>query len=158
MKIFKLSVLVAVCGASLAGAALFWTSQNVQRTEVEMKQLQEEIAQERQSIRVLRAEWDYLNTPERLEEMATHYLHMEPQEVSAVVVDPAALPDPFVPVLPSRKPEFGVRAQSVSVAAPASIPAIEKPVTPERPLAEAPSPHRDDDFRALLDNIKKGGR
>lgn len=152
MKFFKFSVLIAVCGAALTGAALFWTSQNVQRAESELRALKDDIAHEEQSIRVLRAEWDYLNTPERLEEMATHYLEMTPQEAATIAVDPARLPDPFIPALPSRKPIYdGMMAQPVSVR-PSS--AVHKPVPPR---TVRPNPRRDDDFRALLDNINKGG-
>ena len=152
MKVLKLSALIAVSGAVLAGAALFWTSQNVQQAESRLNALQTEIAKEQQSIRVLRAEWDYLNTPERLEKMATHYLEMVPQEASSVALDAAYLPDPFIPVLPARKPDFGVKAQNVSV-----TPVVVEPEAKPAPQLKEPSPHKDDDFRSLLDNIKKGG-
>ena len=83
-----------------------------------------------------------------------HYLEMALQEATTIAVDPARLPDPFIPALPSRKPVIGdAVAQPVSVQ---PSPVVRKSA-PQVPRAVKPSPHKDDDFRALLDNIQKGG-
>lgn len=51
---------------AVAGGALFHISYQVERLESERHALDQAIEQERQSIRILRAEWAYLNQPERL--------------------------------------------------------------------------------------------
>lgn len=56
------------------GAALFITSDHVQRTEKTLDALQEKIRIERDSLRVLKAEWTYLNRPDRLEQLAASHL------------------------------------------------------------------------------------
>ncbi len=44
-----------------------------------------EIAEEREQIRRLRAEWSHLNTPARLEQLAVKHLQHEPSSVSQVI-------------------------------------------------------------------------
>lgn len=103
-KLFRLSTILAVSGAVAAGAFLFWTAQNVQKAEDELYALQQSAQSERKTIRVLEAEWSYLNRPDRLELLAREVLGMEAPAVDKVLSDPAALPAPMVPVLPAAKP------------------------------------------------------
>ena len=70
MKVFRVSTLVAFSLAVASGAGLFVISQRVQRAEHHLAALEKDKAGEEDSIRVLRAEWDYLNRPDRLEALA----------------------------------------------------------------------------------------
>lgn len=113
--IIRLSSLLAIGGAVAAGALLFWTSQSVQQSENQLKQLRRAVQSEEQAIRVLKAEWDYLNRPDRLEFLAGEYLGLSSAGTAFnVSTDPGALPDPFVPVLPQHKPAFNAQPVSYS--------------------------------------------
>lgn len=105
MKKPGLPTVLSVVGAIAAGALLFWTSQSVQQAEDRLADLQRSVLSEEQSIRVLRAEWDYLNRPDRLEGLASEYLGLSssvaPLNISG---DAGQLPNPSVPVLPEDKP------------------------------------------------------
>ncbi len=84
MKAIKIRTFVIFALASLAGAALLHTSQSVQRAEEEMAVINAEIEKERDAIRVLNAEWEYLNRPERLEKLASEFLDLVPPGPDAV--------------------------------------------------------------------------
>ncbi len=58
--------------------ALFSIKYQVQDLEQDLAQLNKSIYQERQSLHVLRAEWSYLNNPERLAGLARRHLNMAP--------------------------------------------------------------------------------
>lgn len=60
--------------AFAAGWALFHTSQKVQDSRHQLARLESSIAQEKESLRVLAAEWSYLNQPRRLEKLAAQHL------------------------------------------------------------------------------------
>ena len=65
----------------LAGAlsvGLFSVKYRVQGLEQELESLNKSIYRERQSIHVLKAEWSYLNNPDRLARLAKKYLNMQP--------------------------------------------------------------------------------
>lgn len=98
--------LLALSGAVAAGTVLFWTSQNVQRAEDTLAALHREALYEKQSIRVLRAEWAWLNRPDRLEGLAENVLDITPASAPLPVTeDPAALPEHVAPLPPpARKP------------------------------------------------------
>lgn len=99
------AALLALGGAIAAGTLLFWTSQSVQRAEDRLENLTRAVANEEQAIRVLNAEWAYLNRPDRLEDLAVRYLDLtDPAPAAAVLQDVSALPDPSAPVIPPRKP------------------------------------------------------
>ncbi len=69
----------------LAGAlsvALFSIKYRVQDLEQELTRLNKSIYRERQSIHVLKAEWSYLNNPQRLGELARRLLGMGPVKPS----------------------------------------------------------------------------
>lgn len=82
---FKFSSIVALVLAVISGAMLFWVSQQVQEAERTQKKLQAVIEQEEEALRVLSAEWDYLNRPDRLEKLARTYLNMEPMKVESAI-------------------------------------------------------------------------
>ncbi|PZP56719.1 MAG: energy transducer TonB [Micavibrio aeruginosavorus] len=113
--VIRLTSLTALLLALLSGASLFWVSQQVQQVEREQRQLVQANSQEEESIRVLKAEWDYLNRPERLEELSTKYLNMAPVSADTMIQSISAIPDPEEPsMLPQEE-----KILEVSTSAPA---------------------------------------
>ncbi len=49
--------------------------------EAHIDELHEQIAEERETINVLRAEWNYLNQPSRIQKLAERYLDLEQLQV-----------------------------------------------------------------------------
>jgi len=64
--------------AGALSVALFSIKYKVQDLEQELASLNKSIYQERQSIHVLKAEWSFLNNPERLGGLARRHLQMGP--------------------------------------------------------------------------------
>jgi hypothetical protein len=124
----RLSTLLSLCAAAIAGFILFQTSQNVQDAEGRLRNVQTALSKEQDAMRVLETEWDYLNRPDRLEELARQLLKMKPQSPTSLVRDSSDLPETGAPALPKRKPEFQIRPAVVT-----APPALEKPV--ERDVA-----------------------
>jgi len=120
----------------LAGATtvLFQVSYEVQALNEELDDFNREIVAEQEAIRVLRAEWSFLNRPERLRELALAYLDLEPTAVGQLVTSAAAVPVP----LPGAEyrvpaPEVLARDDAVTMPLPQRRPAVGQPR-----LAEAP--------------------
>ncbi len=66
------------------GFGLFHVKYQVQALEEELARLNAAILKEQQQIHVLRAEWSYLNTPSRLEELAARHLDLRPVETAQI--------------------------------------------------------------------------
>lgn len=109
MKI-RLSTLLSLSLAVGAGFILFQTSQDVQQAERRLNKVQTALAKEQDAMRVLEAEWDYLNRPDRLEELARDYLKMTAQSPSSLVSDSSDLPQSRFPGIPARKPSRNVQS------------------------------------------------
>ncbi len=103
---FKISGLFTLAVTFAFGAILFWTSQSVQDVERQLSKKRGVIAQERETIRVLSTEWDYLNRPQRLEMLATDGVGMTDVESDEIDImrDVSLIPEPVIPVLPLVKP------------------------------------------------------
>jgi hypothetical protein len=100
----RLSGFIMLLCALGTGGLLFWSSQSVQSGIDTRESVKADIAREIQSIRVLRAEWDYLNHPQRLEVLARDYLFMQLPDMDRVVEDAAMIPQSGVPIVPLAKP------------------------------------------------------
>jgi len=82
--------------AALSGVALLHTSQRVQEAEERLAQIDRNIAQEQESLKILKAEWEYLNRPERLERLANEFLDLSPPkplEMPESIKEDAILPE-----------------------------------------------------------------
>ena len=64
----------------IAGGTLFGVAFEVSELEDRLIDLNKEITRARNAIHVLRAEWSYLNQPERLEGLSRRYLDLQPLE------------------------------------------------------------------------------
>lgn len=108
------SVLYLCCILTVMGLA-FWAYRENYRTQASldgMRQTQREIGQLREDLGVLRAEWAYLNRPERLRDLVDlnfERLRLVPVEsgqfISLAQVDYPA-PPPTPPVRPTARPQF----------------------------------------------------
>lgn len=151
--------------AGISGAALLHTSQDVQQAEDRLHAIRSAVESERESIRVLETEWSYLNNPARLELLAAQYLELAPPLPGQTLATPAALPEPFIPVIPESKPDLLMAAQPAVLTAPAEAvsdapPAISQIVIPKSkpknlPATVAKSQPRKD-FNDLLDQLSGG--
>ncbi len=142
MKLLRVSTLIAFACAVASGTGLFVISQRVQRAEHHLAALQDSKAKEQDSIHVLRAEWDYLNRPDRLEALSRQYLDMQSPDLSAVTSDPGALTAPLDVVAPARKP-----------ASTMSQPAVYRPQVPAAPASAADQ----NSFQDLIHNLSGEG-
>jgi hypothetical protein len=155
-RLFRISTLLSLALATASGSSLYLVSQEVHRAEHEMAVLESKINSEKDAIRTLYAEWNYLNNPERLERLAHQYLQMEDPAPEAIMAGARDLPELFVPTLPSRKPDVPESATLQPVQA--SV-----PVVPSRLPIPAISPQpavskESNDFNALLKSLGDGGR
>lgn len=73
----RFAVLWLFC-AVVCGALLFQTSQAVTDSRAQIDRLTAETRREEDSLRVLQAEWSYLNQPDRLEKLSAQYLKLTP--------------------------------------------------------------------------------
>lgn len=76
MKTRRAKIILTSMLVFMMGAVLFVVSQEVQRKQKALYRLERATLQENQSIRVLGAEWAYLNNPTRLEGLVERYLGM----------------------------------------------------------------------------------
>lgn len=92
--VIKLSTVFVLLLVILSGSSLFWVSQKVQQLEREQRVMRQKVASEEEGIRVLTAEWDYLNRPDRLEALAAKYLgSMEPVAPENLLQNANAIPE-----------------------------------------------------------------
>lgn len=73
------------------GVSMFLLKYKVQALEDELVAKQTQVVRDRAAIRVLEAEWTYLNDPERLRELSSQYLGFGPPAV-VNIADISALP------------------------------------------------------------------
>ena len=99
----------------ISAAALMHISGSVQQLERDIVHYERAIDQEKEKIRVLKAEWAYLNNPERLEALAAGGYDMHTPKTDALISDPARLPNMFTSeqdALNSITPASGVSPQN----------------------------------------------
>lgn len=150
--ISTLSVFVMV---GVSGCILFWVSQKVQEAERRQAELMSSIRNEKEGLRVLKAEWDYLNNPERLEALSAQYLNLVPASVGTMIRPDQKIPD--APLFPDD-PE---KAIYVSTKPPADKPkkAAPQPVaaSASAPVLQSATPTHEPKFDDVLNNITKSG-
>ncbi len=126
--------------AGAVGVGTYQLKHRVQALEDDLFRLNRQIVAEQDAIHVLRAEWAYINQPQRLEALAQRHLAMQamvPTQMGQVADLPRRPPPPATPPAP------------VIAAAPATAaPAPAAPAAPSarsasaRPVAEPrPAPH-----------------
>ena len=64
--------------AAMLTYGLYSMKYEVQRLESKLLSLQTNLGSEREALQVLRAEWSYLNNPERLQKLAARHLKLTP--------------------------------------------------------------------------------
>lgn len=82
----------------------------VKAQEKELRELDAAIAKETETIRVLKADWTYLNQPERLQLLARRHLTLAPTAATQIVImanlpeKAAAIEPPVNSIVPSQLP------------------------------------------------------
>lgn len=94
MRFISLRVVAIWLLAAVLGAGLLYTSQSVQDATDELNQLDSAIMAEKEALDVLNAEWEYLNSPQRLEKLAQQYFGMEMPKGENLLKEDAAMPFP----------------------------------------------------------------
>lgn len=139
--IFWLS-LAAVCGT-----LLFHTSQEVTDGRTALRNMERDLLREEESLRVLQAEWSYLNQPERLEKLAREYLELSPlngkqfariSDINERVDEEALAAAAAADTTAAIEPAAGVDTVAAVVAEPAKV-AAPKPAA-VKPVAAKPAP------------------
>ena len=101
----------------IVGYAMFQVKYEVMQQEDTLASLYKEIADDRDQIRVLDAEWSYLTRPERLKRLAGRYLDLAPFG-AAQIVDLSALPErPGAPAALVTVTSAGAAAQPAATRA-----------------------------------------
>lgn len=119
MRVINFLLIVAVIGLSVGLYDIKYKAEEAVR---HARQLEQRIANEQEAIRVLRAEWSYLNQPERLQELASRYTALQPLSAGQIgsfedVPMPHMADDFYVP---SGRQPLGGYAGGIAPGAPGS--------------------------------------
>ncbi|MCC7167963.1 MAG: energy transducer TonB [Rhodospirillales bacterium] len=137
--------------AILGGIGLYLLKHEVKAKETKLAETQRQILADQQTIHVLKAEWNYLNDPARLKDLAERHLGMKPVRASQMVAvgalpareaappADAALPEPLPQPMPQPMPKAQTaKPKAQPIAVPPEAPAI--PESPGRPPTQAGHP------------------
>jgi hypothetical protein len=128
--------------AIIAGVGLFHVSYRVQSLEDELTQVNREILRERETIHVLRAEWSYLNEPQRLAELSRRHLTLAPLSATQMmrIEDlPLRLPPLIAETAPLPAPGPTIQPSSITTAVEVPPRTAEPPPTSIADLIERTS-------------------
>jgi len=145
--------LILMVLAAAAGGALFQVAFEVSALDDKLAQLNRDIRADRDAIHVLRAEWSFLNQPERLEELTRRHLDLLPASGSQIAGTGAV---PVMPEeeLPANGSNIAVTPATAVIAAPKAKPAA--PVArAAAPRASAQTENRADLVRSLDDVLRE---
>ncbi|MBP7721391.1 MAG: hypothetical protein KA155_02535 [Alphaproteobacteria bacterium] len=148
MKKIRLRTVFIYALAVLAGSMLLQTSQNVQQSEVELAAITADVNHENDSIRILKTEWAFLNSPGRLETLARQYLKLSPPDPGHISKDGTEIPAKTEP--PVESPMQAQPASFTPVPSPKPTP----PPAKILPLKNLPKEKSLDD---LLKQVSKEG-
>lgn len=124
---------------ALLGVGLFQVKYAVQAKERELRTVNKQITADRQVLRVLEAEWSYLNDPVRLADLTRRHTDLAPAMANQIATfgdlreRPAALPDPAAPLLVEGTPPTEA---SPVVAVPASAMTEEAALPQKQPAPQ----------------------
>ena len=108
---------------SASGYAMFQVKYEVVQLEDELARVNHQISSDNEQIRVLGAEWSFLNQPQRLEQLAKRYLNLGPIGTQQI----------------GRIDELPRRSPIPPAAVAAASPSASSPLTTAPRLANAPS-------------------
>ncbi|TAL37422.1 MAG: hypothetical protein EPN97_05105 [Alphaproteobacteria bacterium] len=130
--------------AAICSAVLFHTSQQVTDGRAKLAGLSQDARKEEESIRVLQAEWSYLNQPDRLEKLSKQYLDLAPlkgrqfTKLEEFPARPAPAAEAQAETSVATVAAVAEETQKPLPVATTEKPAAEKPPA-EKPVAEKPA-------------------
>lgn len=83
---------IALLVLVLAGSGLFNLKYKVENKSRELKSIQKQLQDDQRAIRVLKAEWAYLNRPDNIQSLAVKYLGLQPVRSKHIYGGMSALP------------------------------------------------------------------
>lgn len=126
--------------AAICGGVLFHTSQQVNDGRQRLAVINDDIRKEDETIRVLQAEWGYLNQPDRLEKLSKQYLNLAPLQgkqftkLQQVADRPAPPTEPAAATTgPATTVPATTAAPVAAAAPPVEAPAGDAPAAPPAP-------------------------
>lgn len=82
MRILNLIAFILIVAA---GTGLYQLKYNTQRLQQEVASLRQQIQEDNEAVKVLRAEWTYLSRPDRMESLGQRYLALKPVAAAQVI-------------------------------------------------------------------------
>ena len=135
----RISTLAWVGLVAVAGFGVFQLKHEVQALEDEMFRLNRAVLAEQKAIHVLRAEWSYMNRPERLQSLAARHLDLQPVQPGKIVALadlPVRNADTMLATAPGAKPSAsGAAADAVTKSASATRRAARMPTMQAAPVS-----------------------
>lgn len=130
------------------GLSVFFVSQSVQQIELGLKKQERVMTAERQTIRLLDAEWAYLTRPQRLEELIA-------DRANAPIEQPVQMVDAQTPPPPVTKniPEKSVKNAALSTPAPAPKIAMAAPKAKNSGEVKKITAHDQDDAPTSVEKV-----
>lgn len=141
----RLSTLLWVALAGAVGFGLFQLKHEVQALEDEMFRLNRSIVAEQQAVHVLKAEWSYINQPQRLQALAARHLDlqpMKPAQLGSIADLPVRGDAPTAVAGPPAKPPQSADKKVIAVK-PVPQPAPRGIVAPVGPVLTTHTPSRE---------------
>ena len=86
------SLLIGYGLVVLGVAGVFQMKYQIETKERLLRQLQQQYLSDQKSLRVLEAEWAFLNSPESLQELTGKYLELGPVPPDRILASPSLLP------------------------------------------------------------------
>jgi hypothetical protein len=139
------STLLWVGLAGAVGFGLFQLKHEVQELEDEMFRLNRAVIAEQQAIHVLKAEWSYINQPQRLQSLAARHLDLQPMkpgQLGTVAELPMRGAETVTPVIVPAKPPQST-GKVISVKPLPSAPPPRAAAIPVTPVVSTHSPSQE---------------